>query len=215
MKTLLRTVCLLAVTGLALPAWAADLKDLELPAPRISGGMPLMEALSNRHSSRSFSPEPLPQQVLADLLWAAWGVNRPESGKRTAPSAVNRQEITVYVVLEQGAYHYDAAANRLVGVVSGDLRELTGTQGFVATTPLNLVYVADMDRVAGRSEEQKTLYAGADTGFISQNVYLFCASEGLATVVRGAVDREPLARALGLSQEQQIILAQTVGYPAQ
>ena len=215
MKNLLRTVCLLAVSGLALPAWAADLRDLELPPPRTSGGMPLMEALSNRHSSRSFSPEPLQQQVLADLLWAAWGVNRPESGKRTAPSAVNRQEITVYVVLEQGAYRYDAPANRLAGVVSGDLRELTGTQRFVATAPVNLVYVADMGRVAGRSEEQKILYAGADTGFISQNVYLFCASKGLATVVRGAVDREPLTRALGLVHDQQVILAQTVGYPAQ
>ncbi len=215
MKTLLRTVCLLAVTGLALPAWAADPRDLELPPPRISGGMPLMEALSDRHSSRSFSPEPLPQQMLADLLWAAWGVNRPGSGKRTAPSAVNRQEITVYVVMEQGAYRYDAPANRLAGVESGDLRELTGTQGFVATAPLNLVYVADMGRVAGGNEERKILYAGADTGFISQNVYLFCASKGLATVVRGAVDREPLARALGLGSDQQVILAQTVGYPAQ
>jgi len=119
------------------------------------------------------------------------------------------------VVLAEGAYRYDAQNNVLRAVASGDLRALTGTQDFVAGAPVNLVFVVDTTRMAGVGPgEQQTLYAGTDTGFISENVYLFCASEGLATVVRGSVDREKLGTALRLAPEQRIILAQTVGYPA-
>jgi SagB-type dehydrogenase family enzyme len=173
-----------------------------------------MQALKERHSTREFSTRALPPQLLSDLLWAASGVNRPDSGKRTAPSARDWREIDVYVVMAEGAYRYDSPTHTLKRVVSGDLRKLTGVQDFVATAPLNLVYVADRDRMSDAGAEQKVLYSAADTGFIAQNVYLFCASEGLATVVRGSVDRDALSVALGLGSHQQIILAQTVGYPA-
>jgi SagB-type dehydrogenase family enzyme len=196
------------------PSWsgAEDLQDIPLPAPRMAGGKPLMQALKERKSSRAFGPKNLPLQVLSDLLWAAFGINRPGSGKRTAPSAMNRQEIEIYALMEDGAYLYDARANRLEAVAKGDLRKLAGTQEFVARAPLNLIYVADMTKMSGASAENQTLYSAADTGFISQNVYLFCASEGLATVVRGSVDREALSKALKLSAQKKIMLAQTVGY---
>ena len=210
------TTYAIGLTILALTSWApaADLTDIALPPPRTEGGMPLMQALKERQTSRAFSTKPLPDQMLSDLLWAAYGVNRPESGKRTAPSARNWQEMDVYAVMEQGAYLYDAKANTLRAVAGGDLRKLTGPQAFVGAAPLNLVYVADTARMAGSSPEDQALYSGADVGFISQNVYLYCASEGLATVVRGMVDRDALANALSLPGEKKIILAQTVGYPA-
>ena len=210
-------IALYAFSGMmvAVSAGAADFADLALPAPRLEGGKPLRQALKERQSSRAFSLKPLPLQLVSDLLWAAAGINRPDSGKRTAPSARNWQAVDVYVVMENGAYRYDATANSLRAVVPGDLRKLTGMQDFAATAPLNLVYVADMARMAGaQSDEDRLLYAGAETGSISQNVYLFCASEGLATVVRGSVERQALAGALKLSGQQKIILAQTVGYPA-
>ena len=205
----------IGITMVALLSWVAaeDFTDITLPTPRMEGGKPLMQALKNRKSARSFSTKPLPVQVVADLLWAAFGINRQDSGKRTAPSARNWQEVDVYAIMEDGAYLYDAKANKLRAVAKGDLRKLTGKQDFVITAPLNLVYVADITRMKGAASEDQALYSGADVGFISQNVYLFCASEGLATVVRGLVDREALAKALNLPKQNKIILAQTVGYP--
>lgn len=191
---------------------ADDFKTLDLPKPRITGGKPLMEVLNSRRSSRQFSRKEIPLQVLSDMLWAAWGVNRPESGKRTAPSAVNWQEIDVYVALEQGLYVYDVFDNKLVHVLSEDIRGLTGTQEFVKHAPVNLIFVADYSRMGRRSQKDKDFYSAADAGFISQNVYLFCASEGLATVVRGSLDRDKLEKKMKLASEQKIILAQTVGY---
>jgi SagB-type dehydrogenase family enzyme len=179
----------------------------------MEGGKPLMQALKNRQSVRSFSAKKLPVQVLSDLLWAAAGINRPDSGKRTAPSARNWQEVEIYAIMEEGAYLYDAKANTLRAVAKGDLRKLTGSQDFVTVAPLNLVYVADTTKMKGASPEDQPLYLGADTGFIGQNVYLFCASEGLATVVRGSVDRKALAEALKLPEQKKVTLAQTVGYP--
>jgi SagB-type dehydrogenase family enzyme len=170
-----------------------------------------MQALKLRQSSRSFSPEKLSPQMLSNLLWAAFGINRPESGKHTAPSASNRQEIDVYAAMAEGLFLYDAKAHMLRQVLAADLRAATGRQDFVQSAPLNLVYVADLAR-AGKGES-RLLYTAADTGFISQNVYLFCASEGLATVVRGMVDRPALAKAMQLHADQEVMLAQTVGYP--
>jgi len=201
------------MTLVAFPAMAQEGAQIALPAPRMEGGMPLMQALKERQSTRSFSDRKLPDQVLSDLLWAAAGINRPDTGKRTAPSAMNWQEIEVYAVLDGGAYLYDAKANLLKSVAGGDLRKLAGMQDFVSTAPLNLIYVADTTRMSRAGEEDRSLYAGADTGFISENVYLFCASEGLATVVRGSVDRRALAEALKLPANKRIMLAQTVGYP--
>jgi SagB-type dehydrogenase family enzyme len=189
------------------------LKPLELPAPQTSGGKPLLEALKNRHSTREFSPEKLSAQVLSNLLWAAFGVNRPDSGKRTAPSAMNWQEIEIYVATSEGLYVYDAQANRLNPVVAEDVRAATGMQSYVKDAAVNLVYVADTSKTSRASGEDRILFTGADTGFIAQNVYLFCASEGLATVVRGSIDRPALAKVMNLRPEQKIILAQTVGYP--
>ncbi|HZV54948.1 MAG TPA: SagB/ThcOx family dehydrogenase [Rhodocyclaceae bacterium] len=184
---------------------------IKLPLPRAEGGMPLMQALKNRHSSREFAARPLPMQVLSDLLWAADGVNRPDA-HRTAPSARNMREILVYVAAADGTYMFDPDGHALRRILGSDVRALTGTQDFVAQAPVNLVYVADLSRIEG-SDEDKRLYSAADTGFIAQNVYLYCASAGLAAVVRGSVDRPALAAELKLSPHQRIILAQTVGYP--
>ena len=189
-----------------------ELSGIRLPPPETSGGMPLMNALAARQTSRAFRSEPLPVQTLSDLLWAAFGVNRPDSGKRTAPSAVNWQDIDIYVVMEAGAFLYDAVEHDLDPIRKGDLRPLTGTQEFVRDAPLTLVLVSDLSRIASESEEDKSFYSAIDAGFISQNVYLFCASAGLATGVRALIDRPTLSEALGLEDRQRIIVAQSEGY---
>ena len=189
---------------------AQELKPVALPTPQTSGGKPLMQVLKERKSVRDFGGEPLARQTISNLLWAAWGVNR-EDGRRTAPSASNRQEIDVYVVMADGAYLYDAQANALKPVAPGDLRKFAGTQAYVAGAPLNLVYVADTAKLGG-DDAARLATANADTGFIAQNVYLFCASEGLGTVVRGSVNRDDLGKALNLRATQRITLAQSVGY---
>jgi len=194
-------------------ASAQELKPIQLPKPQMDAGKPLMQALKERKSARAFSPEKLPAQTLGDLLWAAFGINRPDSGQRTAPSAMNRQEIDIYVAMADGLYLYDAKENTLQPVLGQDLRAVTGMQDFVKVAPVELIYVADYSRMGRGNDEDKNLYSAADTGFIGQNVYLFCASEGLATVVRGSVDRPALAKGMKLRPEQRIILAQTVGYP--
>ena len=200
---------LFGVTSVA----AKDAEVVRLPPPQMSGGMPLMQALHERHSTREFAARPLEPQVLANLLWAADGVNRPETGKRTAPSARDWREIDIYVATADGTYVYEPTGNALRLVVAKDLRALTGMQDFVGTAPLDLVYVADRRRMVDAGEADRDRYANTDTGFIAQNVYLFCASNGLNVVVRGSVDREALAKALHLNRQQQVILAQTVGYP--
>ncbi len=194
-------------------AAAKELTVIQLPKPRTDIGKPLMQALGERKSLRDFSSERLPPQVLSDLLWAAFGVNRPDSGKRTAPSANNRQEIDIYIAMVDGLYLYEAKSHSLRLLIREDLRSLTGRQAFTREAPLNLVYVADFSRTGTWSEEDKQFYTAADTGFIAQNVYLYCASEGLAAVVRGWVDRRALADAMKLRTDQRITLAQTVGYP--
>jgi SagB-type dehydrogenase family enzyme len=192
---------------------AQDLRPIQLPPPQTDGGKPLMQVLKERKSTRSFSPERLPLQTLGNLLWAAFGINRPDTGQRTAPSAMNRQEIDIYVATADGLYLYDAKGNALQPVLTNDVRAATGLQPFVKEAPVNLVYVADYSRMGGGTDDEKNVYAAADTGFIGQNVYLFCASEGLATVVRGSVDRAALAKTMKLRPGQKIILAQTAGYP--
>ncbi len=197
-----------------------SLKQIRLPAPQMTGGKPLMEALRDRKSNRDFSPMPLSEQTLSNLLWAAFGINRPESGRRTAPSALNWQETDIYVFTEQGAYLYDAKENSLQPVAAGDHRGETGSiiQPFVKKAPVNLVYIVDAARTGlmGKmlSTEERDMYSDTAVGFISQNVYLYCSSDGLATVVRGLVDREALTELLKLRPEQRIILAQSIGYPA-
>lgn len=192
---------------------AEEAEMVTLPPPQMTGGMPLMQALQARHSSREFAGRMLEPQQLANLLWAAAGMSRTNSGKRTAPSAHDWREVDIYVALADGTYLYDALAHVLHRVLKTDVRARTGSQEFVASAPLNLVYVADRRRMLDATDEDKDRYAAADTGFIAQNVYLYCASVGLNTVVRGLVDRQALAAALKLSAQQRVILAQSVGYP--
>lgn len=193
---------------------ATNLETVILPKPALSPTATLEQALKSRHSSRAFLPDPLSLELLSALLWTGFGINRRDTGGRTAPSAHNWQEIDVFAVLPEGAYRYDAKGHRLLLVKAEDLRGATGVQDFVATAPLNLVYVADFARMPDARAEERDFLAGADAGCIAQNVYLFCAGAGLATVVRGLIDRGQLAAALGLSKTQRITLAQTVGQPA-
>jgi nitroreductase len=184
-----------------------------LPVPEKLGGMPLMEALSKRQSRREFASRELPLSMLSNLLWAANGINRADGG-RTAPSALDAQEIDIYVALPSGAYLYNAADNLLQLVAAADLRRITGYQDFVDEAPLDLVFVADHSRMKMVPVGMRERYASVAAGTISQNVYLFAASNGLATVIRAWIDRNAIADALGLSHDQQVLLSQTVGYPA-
>jgi len=205
MKTALSFIAVLALGACFAPA--QDLKPISLPAPQTDGGMPLMQALKQRHSTRAFSAQPLSPQTLSNLLWAGFGINRAD-GHRTAPSAMNWQETDLYVATADGVYLYDAKANALQPVAAGDLRAVAGTQPFVKDAAVNLVYVADTTRSKGNTE-----FLGADSGFIAENVYLFCASEGLVTVVRASVDHAAVAKAFKLRPEQRVTLAQSIGYP--
>jgi SagB-type dehydrogenase family enzyme len=200
---------------LALPVSPAaeELEPLSLPPPRMEGGMPLMQALKQRQTRREILPRALEPQVLSDLLWAAFGINRPQNDHRTAPSAMNSQEIDVYVALATGVYLYEAKAHRLNPVAAGDHRMKTGGQDFVKTAPVALIYVADHSRMVKAKPEVKEPYSWNDAGYVSQNVYLYCASAGLATVVHELGNRAPLAEVLRLKPEQKLILAQAVGYP--
>jgi len=193
------------------PAKGDSAASIALPPAVKQGGLPLMEALARRQSSREFARDALPLPVLSGLLWAAFGRNR-DDGKRTAPTAINAQEIDVFVALPTGAYLYDAAAHELRLVAAADLRRVTGYQDFVDEAPLDLVYVADHARMGMVPVGQRSAYAHVAAGAISQNVYLFCASSGLATVIRAWINREAIADALGLAHDQQVLLSQTVGY---
>jgi nitroreductase len=185
---------------------------IKLPEPKKTGGMPLMQALSERKSGRVFSSEKLPLTTLSSLLWAAWGINRPD-GHRTAPSAQNKQEMDVYVAMSNGLYLYEAAQNQLRKILSDDIRAATGMQDYVKEAAIDLVYVADVAKAGWKDAESIEFYSGADTSFLAQNVYLFCASEGLSAVVRGSIRRPELAKLMKLRPDQKITLAQSVGFP--
>ncbi len=201
-----------AVTGLAS---AEETEIIKLPAPQIDGGMPLMKALKLRRSTRGgFGDDTkLSMQMLSNLLWAADGVNRPPN-KRTAPSAVDWQNVDIYVTTEDGLFLYDAQKHELKVLGKEDVRGVAGTQDFVAGAPLNLIYVADFakakfgDKVAPTAET----WSFAGTGAIGQNVYLFCASEGLACILRAFADADIIAKTLNLRPDQKFILAQTVAH---
>lgn len=186
---------------------------IQLPSPKTHGGMPLMQAFQLRQSQREFDPAPLPRQTLSNLLWAAGGVNRPSLGGRTVPSAMNAQEVVIYVALPAGVYRYDPVAHALHLVNATDVRRVTGYQDFVDNAPLDLVFVADHTRMKLVPATQREAYACVAAGAMSQNVYLFCAAFDLATVIRAWIDRTALARALALDSDQQVLLSQTVGMP--
>jgi len=195
------------------PAQGDASQWLALPEPDRAGGMPLMQAIAERQSLREFRTDPLPFQTLSDLLWAAFGINRPEPGGRTAPTALNAQEIDVYAALPEGLYLYEPAPHRLRLVVATDVRRVTGYQDFVDEAPLDLVLVADHSRMKMVPASKRESYASVAAGAITQNVYLYCASAGLATVTRAWIDRGALSAAMGLEPDQQVILSQTVGMP--
>jgi len=185
---------------------------IKLPPPKTEGGMPLMQALKERESSREFSSRQLSPETLSSLLWAAWGINRPD-GHRTAPSARNLQDIDVYVAMSDGLYLYEAKDHQLKKILNEDIRAATGNQEYVAKAALNLIFVSDLARLKVPDPMAVEFFTGAHTAFLSQNVYLFCASEGLSTVVRGNIDKAALAKIMKLREDQKITLAQSVGYP--
>jgi nitroreductase len=197
-----------------LPPIGDTATTLALPPAKRSGGVPLMQALQHRASQREFAPKALRKQVLSDLLWAAAGVNRPELGGRTAPSAMNAQEVQLYVALPQGLFRYEPTRHELQLSVASDVRRVTGYQDFVDTAPLDLIYVADHAHMKLVPAAQREAFAFAAAGAMAQNVYLYCASAGLATVIRAWFDRDALSRAMGLEPDRQLLLAQTVGNPA-
>jgi nitroreductase len=203
----------LAVGLVAAPTGSRATEVVELPEPVMEGGMPLMEALSKRQSQRSFDDREIDDDVLASLLWAGFGINRPEAGERTAPSWRGSKETDIYLARADGVWIYDPEDNSLTRHLEDDLREMTGRQPFPADAPVVLIYVADRSRMADAPSEQQYLYAHVDAAYVSQNVYLFAASEGLATVVLGNVDKDALGEALGLGDDQILTFTQPVGYP--
>jgi SagB-type dehydrogenase family enzyme len=212
-KSFLTGTVIFIIISFITVVWAAELTPIKLPPPNLNSGKSLMQSLQARKSARDFSTKKLPVEVLSNLLWAACGINRPESGRRTAPSAVNWQEIDVYVAMADALYLYNAKEHILMPILNRDIRALAGKQSFVKDAPLNLIYVADLSRISRGNIEEKNFYSAVDTGFISQNVYLYCASEGLATVVRAMIDKEALSKAMNLNDNQKITLSQTIGYP--
>jgi len=203
--------------GAVLPAPAAGMRPqqrvLSLPRPRMGGGTPLLTALRQRRSIRAFEPRALPIDTLAELLWAACGVNRP-GGDRTVPAWQHTWTVDVCVAMASGCWKYEPHTHTLRQQCAADLRGRTGRQDFVGTAPIELVYVAHGERMPGIPPQERRLNAFVETACIAQNVYLFCASEGLATVLRGALDAAELGHALRLAEGQFVTLAQTVGYPA-
>ena len=184
-----------------------------LPPARKEGGMPLFDALRQRHSTREYSTKPLSADLLSDLLWAAFGVNRPKTAERTAPYWRHVMVIDVYVAMADGVWLYSPGQHALLPYLKTDVRAQTGLQDFVGEAPVNLVYVAHGERMHDITPEERRLYASVDAAFIGENVYLFCASAGLGTVFRGALDQAWVAELLKLNDEQFVTFAQTVGYP--
>jgi nitroreductase len=208
-------------------AQAQEIKPIKLLPPQTNIGKPLMQAMLLRQTNRNFDNKPLPLQELSNLLWAAAGINRPESGKRTTPSAMNRQEVDVYAFLTEGIFLYNPQAHTLEPVIGKDLRAITTMQppdkkdstltpkkpSALNNAPLVLAFVADEKKLGIGSDIQKVQYSSAAAGFMIQNVYLYCASQGLASVVRASFDGDAMTKELQLRPEQRIVLVQSVGYP--
>lgn len=192
---------------------AQTLESIKLPAPALSPDKPLMQALKERQTRREFADKPLTPQDLSNILWCANGINRPESGKRTSPSAKNTQDIDIYAVMKDGVYLYDAPKHELTLIASGDHILAAGTQPYVASAPLNLIYVSDLAKFDFMKErEDKLVAASVDAGHCSQNVYLYGAAANLSVVTRMSVQKEMMAGILKLRPQQIIIIGQTVGY---
>lgn len=211
MNTLKYWAIVLVAVSIGAAAQAAE-EAKALPAPQMSGGKTVMQALKERKSVRDYTADKLTDQQVSDLLWAAFGMNRPEIDHRTAPSAQNTQDVDIYMATADGLFLYQAKPHQLIKVSGEDLRPLTSGQPFAKVAPVQLVYVSDYTRMPKVKPELRDSYSGIDTGCIVQNVYLYCASAGLGAVVH-ELDRAPLAKAMGLRSEQHIVIAQTVGVP--
>ena len=211
---ILSTAAAATVSMAATMAFAQTAQTIALPAPVMTGGKSLMQALKDRQSIREYADRPLSDQDLSNLLWAAWGVNRTAGDGRTAPRWRDAYLLDIYVTRADGVWHFEPKGHRLLFHMAGDLRGQTTTgQPFVATAPLNLVYAVDTSKMTGATENEKNAVAGATAAVTGENVYLYCASAGLATVFRGSVPGETLAKTLKLAPGQIIQFAQTVGYP--
>jgi nitroreductase len=203
----------LTAAGLSTSSAQASAQSIKLPPPGTGGGLPLMQALVKRRSIRAYEERALPDQTMADLLWAAFGINRPESGDRTAPSWRHSIETDIYVCTRDAVYLYEPKAHELRRVLEIDIRGKTSSMLFAATAPIVLVYAADLGRMAEAPREQQVLNAHVDSAIVAENVYLFCASAGLGTVILGTVDRGGLPKRMGLRDNQIVTFAQPVGYP--
>ena len=193
-------------------AYAQTLSPIQLKAPEKKAGLSVMETLANRHSTREFSNKNLTLQELSNLLWAANGINRPEKGMRTAPSAMTAQEVDVYVCMEEGAFLYDAKSNQLQPVIQEDLRGLVGgKQTFVKNAPVVLLMVSDLSKLPGGNSEQTKLMAAIDAGIVSQNISIACSGLGLITVPRASMEKEALAQKLKLKSTQLLLMNNPVG----
>jgi len=212
MKT--RVILLLAGLLSLLNVKAQVLETITLPTAQKTGGMPLMEAFQLRKSQRSFSSKELTTQQISNLLWSAYGINRPE-GFRTVPAAKNWFEYDIYLLKSDGWFLYEVRKHALLKMGNEDLRIFGGTQDFVKAAPVILVYVADFGRMNDTTDELRKFFSAVDVGYISQNVYLWCASEGLATIILGQVDKIKVREVLKLRPDQQVILSQPVAFPGQ
>lgn len=216
MLAILGSAIALVPLATSLPAAAqgkpAAIAPISLQRPRAKGGLSIMEALARRKSTREFSSRRLSQRHLGELLWAGIGINRPD-GHRTSPNWRDMHSIDVFAVMSEGVYAYDPIAHKLVPHKAGNFLAMTGQQDFVGTAPLNLLMVANLSNMGSGTDDAKKISAAADSGCIAENIYLYCASEGIGTVFRGNIDRPPLHKALEFKPEQYIAYAQTVGYP--
>lgn len=210
----IRVVLLLAGLLSMLNMKAQVIETITLPPAQKTGGMPLMEAFQQRKSQRSFSSKELTSQQLSNLLWAAYGINRPD-GFRTVPAAKNWYEYDIYVLKSDGWFLYEVGKHSLLKMGNEDLRIYGGTQDFVKAAPVILVYIADFGRMNDTTDELRKFFSAVDVGYISQNVYLWCASEGLATIVLGQVDKVKVREVLKLKPDQQVILSQPVAFSGQ
>lgn len=203
---------LLLCLFISMATFAAD-KVIRLPKPNLNRNSEVMEAFANRHSTREYAAKALTLTDLSDLLWAANGINRPEEGKRTAPSAMNKQDVDVYVVLPEGTYLYDAKAHQLNLVAEGDHRgAVAGGQAFVKSAPVSLLLVSDLSRLGDAKNTHTQLMGAVDAGIVSQNISIFCSAAKLATVPRASMDTAKLKSVLKLTDTQLPLMNHPVGY---
>lgn len=211
MKKILTTAIMITIFTLGFSQNQTE--TIKLPEPQKEGGMALTEALNNRRTAREFDGKDLSLQEMSNLLWATFGINREENKKRTAPSAMNCQEIDIYVATSNGVYLYNAQTHELKLITQGDHRKSFGTQDFVKQSSIVFALIADYNKTRKEMDKQKRInYAFIDAGYISQNIYLFAAANNMATVALGSFDQNEIDKIIHLTSEQQIIITQPVGF---